>query len=173
MMPSLLAPRPSLAALFLRLGLAAIFIVLGYSKSILSFQTLGEQGFSVEQERAIGWVELVCGLLLLVGLLSRLAALVLVALQAGAIFFVTGKYALMLVWFDPQGKPDLQKVGPEYNLVLIAMCLAVVALGSGLISLDYLLKKQLGWDRPQEAAGTGATSARVASTPMGAAPAKA
>ena len=85
--------------------------------------------------------------MLFVGLGSRLAALVLAFLQAGAIFLLTGKHALRGVPMKKWGA-DYTVVGPEYNMVLIAMCLGVILLGSGAFSLDHYL---LAWWRRKKA----------------------
>jgi uncharacterized membrane protein YphA (DoxX/SURF4 family) len=155
MTPSLIKPQPNLASLVLRLGIAAIFIVQGYLKATLSF-TLVPEVMNLASQRAVGWTELVCGVLVLVGLFSRLAALVIVVLQAGAIYLVSWKEALVLVWF-PAGDSraeSFQKVGPEYNMVLISMCVALLVLGSGAYSLDRFFGWLVGWGKAQDAPAT-------------------
>jgi putative oxidoreductase len=137
MLTSLLKPKTDFAALFLRLGLACIFIVHGIFKIDQDFPLL-EDTMSLNTQIALGWVELICGGLLLVGLFSRLAALALIPTQIAAIVLVTGRRALLGPSIKATGA-DYTKVGPEFNLVLILMCLAVIVLGSGVISLDHLL----------------------------------
>lgn len=155
----LLRPQVDAASVMLRWGLAAIFIVHGFFK-------LGQTGPFLEeiplsQQNLVGWLELVCGCLLVPGLLSRLAALALAATQVGAVMLITGKYAFEGLTFGKKGV-DFTKVGPEYNLVLIVMCLSVVALGSGTISLDHLLaswwRSRRGTTAPAPAAPFAATS---------------
>jgi len=141
MLSNLLAPKVDFASLILRLGLAAIFLVHGAFK-IAQDDSLIPDYLTWEGQNIVGWAELICGGLLAVGLLSRLAALVLIVLQVGAIAIVTGPGALTGPPILKQGA-DFRKVGPEYNMALITMCLAVMLLGSGLVSLDHLLKNWL------------------------------
>jgi putative oxidoreductase len=96
----------------------------------------------------VAWGELVGGIAMLLGCLTRLAALGLIVIQVGAIATVT--------W--AQGFSAAGGAGYEYNLALIAMCLAVMALGGGSWSLDGMLRR-----RPAVAAKEpGTTAAPVA-----------
>jgi putative oxidoreductase len=142
--------RTDTAALLLRLGLAAIFIVHGYIKLSVDFQVMPE--LSRTMQSVVGAIELACGVLMLLGLGSRLAALPLVVLQVVAIVTVSGKYALtgLSAQLGAAQGADYLKVGPEYNLVLITMSLAVIALGSGVVSLDHLVSRW--WQRRKGAA---------------------
>lgn|SRR5262245_24405921 len=81
---------------------------------------------------AVAWGELLGGLSLLIGLLTRLAAVGLILIQLGAIYFVTG----------PQGMSGPYGFGYEFNVALVAMCLAVLVLGPGAWSID----KYLHWE---------------------------
>jgi putative oxidoreductase len=137
MFAKLLKPHVDLAALLLRWGLAAIFVVHGYIK-VMQNASLFPQELSLTTQTVVGWAELICGLALAVGLLSRIAALGIIALQVGAIILVTGRHALEGLEIGPRGA-KFTKVGPEYNLVLIIMALALLVLGSGAVSLDHLL----------------------------------
>ena len=74
----------------------------------------------------------------MLGLLSRLAALLIIAIQVTAISLITGYHAMEGLKITKQGV-DWMRAGPEYNLVLIVMCLAVILLGSGAMSLDALI----------------------------------
>ncbi len=139
MCSTLLNAKADLAALILRLGLAAIFIVHGYIKIYVSVLLIPE--LSMTGQQVLGWAELICGLLLAFGLLTRLAALTTIGLQVGAVVMVSGRYALAgLEW--TKGSADYMKVGPEYNLILIMMCLGVLVLGGGIASLDHLLLRR-------------------------------
>jgi uncharacterized membrane protein YphA (DoxX/SURF4 family) len=80
-------------------------------------------------QMAVAWGELVCGILLLFGLLTRLSALLMIVIQVGAIFTVT--------W--ARGFSFAEGGGFEYNLALIGMCLATALMGGGLCSLDWRL----------------------------------
>ena len=146
----LLKPQIDLAALILRLGLAAIFIVHGYIKLQVNGPLIPE--ISQVDQKMVGVAELTCGILLVGGLLSRLAALVLIGLQVSAILMVSGKHTLEVLQMTKHAGADYMQVGPEYNLVLIAMCLAVFLLGSGRVSLDHLLVSR--WRRGKEPGAT-------------------
>jgi putative oxidoreductase len=137
MLADLLKSKESLAALILRSGLAAIFIVHGYIKVEVD-TLLAPNAISMNMQRAVGWLELISGLLLLGGLCTRVAAGVLIVLQIAAIVLVSGKYAMEGVRLAPKGE-NYMLVGPEYNLVLIAMCLCLLVLGGGVASLDRMI----------------------------------
>jgi uncharacterized membrane protein YphA (DoxX/SURF4 family) len=142
MLTKLLEPKVDLAALVLRVGLAGIFIVHGFIKVVQERPLIPE--LSQATQTAVGWAELLFGLALLVGLLSRVSALGVIVLQVGAMILVTGKRALEGPAMSMSGA-DYMKVGPEFNLVLIALCVGVILLGSGTVSLDHLLGRL--WQR--------------------------
>jgi len=160
MLSKMLAPKLDLAALILRFGLAAIFIVHGYFK-VIQFYPLREE-MSLELQTAVGWGELIFGLMLAVGLLSRIAALGLIPLQIGAVVLITGKHAMEGLTIRATGA-DYAKVGPEFNLVLIAMCLAVALLGGGAVSLDHFLWKM--WQQRKGVAPTTRGPVPIADSP--------
>jgi uncharacterized membrane protein YphA (DoxX/SURF4 family) len=97
----------------------------------------------------VAWGELVGGVALLLGLLTRFAALGLIVIQVGAIALVTGALG-----FSAAGA-----AGWEYNLALIGMCLTLVFLGSGEWALNRLF-----W-RPRQPAGVKPEPAPGAATP--------
>jgi uncharacterized membrane protein YphA (DoxX/SURF4 family) len=144
MLTNLAAPKVDLATFLLRLALAGIFIVQGVFKIVQDRPLLeeiplfGGLYLTMTAQLVVGWTELVCGAALAVGLLSRLAALGLIPLQVGAIYFFTGKLALEGPEITAKGANFL-RVGPEYNIFLILVCLAVILLGSGALSLDHFL----------------------------------
>jgi uncharacterized membrane protein YphA (DoxX/SURF4 family) len=75
--------------------------------------------------------EVACGAALLFGLLTRLAAILMMVVQVGAIYMVTGVQGLAPT--EPGGFEF------EYNVVLIAVCLVVALRGGGGLSLDHYL----------------------------------
>ena len=131
-------PHVQLGSFLLRLGLAFIFIFHGYLKLQVNEGAGWSNDLPAATERAVAWAEAVCGAALFVGLLSRLAATGLVVVNVGAIAVATGKVGFVNLQIIHRDRFNLQ-VGSEYNVALISMCLAVVALGSGKVSLDYLL----------------------------------
>jgi uncharacterized membrane protein YphA (DoxX/SURF4 family) len=78
---------------------------------------------------AVAWGELAGGLALLLGVLTRLAAAGLIIIQFGAIYY--------LVAFQQGVFATESTVGYEYNLALIAVCIALIVSGAGLFSLDH------------------------------------
>jgi uncharacterized membrane protein YphA (DoxX/SURF4 family) len=84
--------------------------------------TLSFQGVQL----AVAWGELVGGVCLLLGVLTRLWAILMIAVQVGAIWTFT----LAQGFASPRG-------GYEFNLALIAMCLALLVAGGGVWSIDH------------------------------------
>jgi len=128
-----------LGLLLLRLTLGAVFLGHGAQKAFGAFGGpgfeaasgfIGSMGFRparVWTALAVGG-ELVAGLLFVLGLLTPLAGLLVLATMAVAIAKVHG----------PKGF-FVQDGGFEYNLVLIIAAVAVAATGPGALSLDHLL----------------------------------
>jgi putative oxidoreductase len=83
-----------------------------------------------------GAIELLGGIALILGLLTRPAALLLLAEQLVALLVVHLPHGFFL---KPTG-PD----GFEYNLVLVGTFLALVFLGSGKIGLDEEIRRKKG-----------------------------
>jgi putative oxidoreductase len=75
---------------------------------------------------------------LIVGLLSRLAALGIAVTMVAAIFMVNGRYGLFLNWFG-----DRKGHGFEYHLLVIALAAVIISRGSGALSLDRLLQASI------------------------------
>jgi putative oxidoreductase len=128
-------PHNDLAALILRVGLGYLFIGYGYIKIYQDFPL--SEFMSESTQTAVGWVELICGVLLVLGLLTRLASLVVITDMAAAIYLVTGRRGFFGMGADPHG--ETFRPGFEYNVVIILVCLALLALGSGRFSLDQLI----------------------------------
>jgi putative oxidoreductase len=148
MFATLFKPKVDFAALLLRLGLAAVFVVHGYFKIVQAFPLIQQMSMQVQQ--IVGWTEFVAGIALALGLFSRLAALATIPIQVGAIILVTGKRAMTVTPFEATGA-DYTRVGPEYNGILIVAALAVILLGSGVVSLDHLIYKMFRGKKPQAA----------------------
>jgi putative oxidoreductase len=79
----------------------------------------------VAQQVAVAWGELLGGIAMLLGFLTRLAALGLIVIMAGAIALVH--------W--PNGFSIIQG-GYEYNIVLIGICIALILTGGGPLAMD-------------------------------------
>jgi len=83
---------------------------------------------------AVAWGEVLGGFALLFGLLTRVAAVGLLIIQAGAILTVTAA----------RGFSFVRGGGYEYNLALIAMCLTVLLVGGGPFAIDNVVFKRAG-----------------------------
>jgi putative oxidoreductase len=145
----------NLVALILRVSLAVIFLYHGISKvtdGAAGANWVGRYYEHVDVEvpptltfagtqYAVAWGELLGGVAMLLGFLTRLAALGLIVIQTGAVMLVTA----------PRGFSLAGGVGYEYNLALLAMCLCLLLTGSGLLSLDAYLKNQRARAKAQRA----------------------
>src|SRR5947209_6728583 len=119
---------PDLASVFLRLALAGIFITHGGMK--IFDHEWGTDWYHFEGDlvapalqATVAWGELVCGVALLVGLLTRLAALGIIVIMIGALYMVTWQFDFTIA----PGKPNVHgsTVGYEYNYSIIAMAVAL------------------------------------------------
>src|ERR1700739_4604514 len=91
--------------------------------------------------------EFFSGIGLIVGLFSRIAALVIALTMVGAIATVHFRFGLFLNWFGTQ-----EGHGSEYHLLAIALALVIVVQGAGAFSLDRLLHEGIsGMERSHEA----------------------
>jgi putative oxidoreductase len=132
------------AAIILRVGVAVVFLFHGYLKVEVGNESPAQlvSGMSATTMMAVGWAELVCAILIAIGLFTRVAALVLIVLQAVAIGLVSGSMMPHVVRSAP-GKADYLSIGAEFNLANIAMCLAMIVLGAGHVAVDHVIHKRL------------------------------
>jgi putative oxidoreductase len=123
------ALKNTLVPLVLRVGLAVIFIFHGLGKvnENTDWGSNWNAGLPVAQQIAVAWGELLGGVALVIGFLTRIAALGIIAIMAGAIATVHG----------PKGF-SLQDGGYEYNFALIVIAAAVVLLGPGTLAVDRI-----------------------------------
>jgi len=165
--------KMSLAPLILRLGLAAILLYHGF----LEISYRGDRkGWVVDLpswlQEVVAWGNVVAGLLLVGGLLSRLAGLWGTITQIGAILIVTGKQDFVTVGNLVGSKPPPYRwlVGYEFNFALIVMSCALIVLGSGKWSIDSLLfrGRKGGPAVPASAGATPAGERVLAAVPSGA-----
>jgi putative oxidoreductase len=88
---------------------------------------------------------------LIVGLFSRIAALVIALTMVGAIATVHFRFGLFMNWFGTQ-----EGHGIEYHLLTIALALVIAVQGAGTFSLDRLLHEHIsGFEQSQEATTQG------------------
>jgi putative oxidoreductase len=129
-----------LAQLALRAALAVIFVAHGAQKLFgwwgggIESTTQLFQALGLEPAHFLaivcGLVELGAGIMLAVGLLTRLAALAIVVDMCVAMAYATWPYG----FFDYSG-------GIELNVIVAVAALAVFLLGPGPVSLDALLAR--------------------------------
>ncbi len=114
----------------LRSTIGIIFIIHSMSKFNEGFGGfLSSVGIPAEMQIPIALAELIPGILLIIGILSRLSAAVLVIVMLGAIFVIKGAQSL-----TGDG-------GVEFDLILLASALVIMIAGPGRISLAQAIKK--------------------------------
>jgi putative oxidoreductase len=129
-----------LAPLLGRLAVGLLFLSTGWGKVnsldkvTQFFETLGipAPGFNAV---LVGYSELICGGLLVAGLLTRLATLPLIASMIVAI--LTAKRSQL------HGLFDLVETD-EFTYLVVLVMVAIV--GPGRVALDALLVRRLGWE---------------------------
>ncbi len=135
---------PSWSHLIIRLVLGVIFFAHGAQKVFGWFGGRGLPatiaGFRQMNIPAAATVVAACvecfgGLVLVPGFLARPAALGLIGVMAVAISKVHARQGFFLNWTMAQGKGH----GYEFNLALIAMALAILVGGAGMLSIDRLV----------------------------------
>ena len=114
----------------LRSAIGVIFILHGMSKFNPGFAgNLPNMGLPVEMQIPIALAELVPGILIIIGVLSRLSASLISIIRLGAIFLVKGAQSIT------------GKGGVELDLILLASALVIMIVGPGRISLAQIIKK--------------------------------
>jgi putative oxidoreductase len=125
--------RNTIVPLLLRLGLAAVFIFHGLGKVNADTNwgtSWGDKmGLPLYQQALVAWGELIGGIALAVGFLTRLAALGIFVIMAGAVAQVHWKHGF-----------SLKDEGFEYNFILIIMCVAVFLMGPGTLAVDRFFR---------------------------------
>ena len=136
-----------LALLIIRVVLGVVFIIHGGHKLFGWYGGPGVKGmaywlnsFGVAHPTLLAWMatlsEFVGGLLVLVGLLTPLAAAIIVSTMVVAIVLVHGKNGFLA-----------SNQGYEFNLSLIALALALMLGGAGTLSVDQLLGLAMPMDQ--------------------------
>ena len=119
------------AQMGMRVAVGVIFIVHGFGK----FGNPGfggwisSMGIPAEMQIPIALAEFIPGILLLIGVLTRISASLLSIVMLGAIFLV-------------KGATDLTgERGYEFDLILLAACLVLIVAGPGKVSISHAAKK--------------------------------
>lgn len=145
-MELLFLTSPSWAITVVRVVLGVIFFAHGAQKVLGWFGGYGLKGttqYLTSIGLPLGIAYLVCffeflgGVGLLLGLLTRLAALAVIAVMIGAIVNVHWQHGFFINWSLTPGKGH----GYEANLAFIAMAVACLIAGGGAFSIDGLLVK--------------------------------
>jgi putative oxidoreductase len=143
-MEALLATDASLSLFILRVVLGIIFFAHGAQKVLGWYGghgLKGTVGFMASMGLPVPIAYMVCffeflgGIGLIVGFLTRLAALAIAVVMVGAIATVHWKNGFFMNWELKPGKGH----GIEANLAFLAMALAILLDGAGLLSIDALL----------------------------------
>jgi len=120
-----------IAFMGLRAAIGVIFIAHGTGKfnpGFAGFLT-GPLGLPPEMQIPIALAETVPGILLIIGVLTRISASLLSVIMLGAIFYV-------------KGASNLTGDGAyELDLILLAASLVIVVAGPGRVSLSHIAKK--------------------------------
>jgi len=148
--------KNTLGPLVLRLGLAAIFLYQGSEKITRAGSEWGSEWhytgpptsppplfagpnpppprkhLPAPVQLAVSWGQVVCGLALALGALTRLAAAGLLVLRVAAI----GIFTFQDGFSFPEGG------GYEYNFAILVMCVTLIFLGGGSLALDSLSRGQ-------------------------------
>ena len=133
--------KNTLTPLLLRLALAAIFIFHGFHLVGAEGHEWGAAWMNAEAEKqgqppppapvqlAVAWGQVLGGIALALGFLTRVAALGIIAIMAGAVALVH--------W--PHGF-DVRQGGFEYNMLIIAVCIVLVLQGGGNVAVDRFFR---------------------------------
>jgi putative oxidoreductase len=124
--------------LLLRLALAAIFIFHGLH-SVSADNQYGAAWMNKHAQDpppaavqlAVSWGELLGGIAMVFGFLTRVAAVGLIIIMIGAI--------ALIHW---QNGFDIRSNGFEYNVAIIVMCLCLVLGGPGPLATDWLFRRR-------------------------------
>lgn len=122
-----------LSLLFLRLVVAAIFYVHGYGKYAFWKMQPSENmpAGQINLMKFISIAEMLGATAMALGFLTQFAAMGLGIIMLGAI------YSKIKLWKTPF-KAD-QSTGWEFDLMILAGCIALMTLGAGVWSLDMML----------------------------------
>src|ERR1041384_2824132 len=135
------------AGFVLRLVLALVIFPHGAQKALGWFGGCGAAGTMQFFTKTVGLptpvsflgiaAEFVGPMMLVLGLGTRLAALLIAAVMVGAVLVVHKRVGFFMNW-SGQRKPGEE--GYEYHLLVIAISVALLITGGGALSIDSLLR---------------------------------
>ena len=149
---SLLGRNADLGPLLLRIGIGVIFVMHGWQKffdigvsNYAAFiDSLGVP-FTTVVAPVQSFVELVGGVLLILGVFTRFTVLPLIVIQIGAIWVLRSDIGFITPSPNPPG------AGAELDTAILAGELCLLFLGPGRYALDAML----GWETIEQLAATG------------------
>ncbi len=115
----------------MRLAIGLVFVMAGTFK-LANREVLDQMvsiGLPVEFTILVSLGELLAGIVMIIGILSRIGAIIASLIMFGVIFYIK--------WANGYFGPN----GWELDLVLLTVCLVFVIFGPKRISLAYLLKR--------------------------------
>jgi putative oxidoreductase len=123
--------KNTLVPLILRAGLAAVFIFHGLDLVSKEGGTAWDEhlGLSKPEQAAVAWGQLIGGIAVAIGFLTRLAALGLAVIMGGAIAQVHWEHGF-----------DIRDHGWEYNYVILVVCAALILMGGGSLAVDRFFR---------------------------------
>ena len=114
----------------IRAAIGVIFITTGAGKFGSGFVNMLESiGLPVEMQIPIALAEVISGILLISGILTRISASLIAIIMLGAIFYVKQASSLM------------GNGGYALDLVILAGVLMIITAGPGRVSLAHIIKK--------------------------------
>ncbi len=115
----------------IRAALGSIFIVHSLKKFDPSWQEfLVGVGMPPELQLPIALAEFIGGILLIIGVLTRVTSYIFAAILLGAIFHIRWENGFLI-----------SNGGWEWDLVMLAVVLTIIVAGPGRISISHLVKK--------------------------------
>ncbi|MDP3992018.1 MAG: DoxX family protein [Nanoarchaeota archaeon] len=121
----------NIGLLVLRVFVGIIFVYHGMPKIRMPAHHGGLMGKSGSFTFLLGLVEFLSGLALILGLYTEIAALFVIVIMFGALFHKWFK------WKVPFSAMD--KMGWEFDLILLGAAIALLFTGAGYLSLDNML----------------------------------
>jgi putative oxidoreductase len=146
----LISTDGSASTFILRLALGIVFFPHGAQKTLGWFGGTGFHmslaGMSSELPLIVAFLVIMAESLgslgLIVGFLSRIAALGIFCVMVGAIALLHWQSGFFMNWMDTPGKHE----GFEYHLLAIGIALALLIRGGGAFSIDGWLFRKTAWD---------------------------
>ncbi len=115
----------------IRASIGAIFIVHSLKKFDPSWQEwLISIGIPPEMQLPIALAEFIGGVLLVIGILTRISSSVFAVILLGAIFHIRWENGFFV-----------SKGGWEWDLIMLAAVLTIIVVGPGRISISHLVRK--------------------------------